>query len=86
MKVLRARLLERQKSSRHAEEAALKKDQVGSGDRSEKIRTYNFPQNRLTDHRIGFTSHNLSAMLDGDIEELLRALIRAEREQKLAAV
>lgn len=86
MKVLRARLLERQKSSRHAEEAALKKDQVGSGDRSEKIRTYNFPQNRLTDHRIGFTSHNLSAMLDGDIEDLLRALIRAEREQKLAAV
>ncbi len=86
MKVLRARLLERQKSARHAEESALKKDQVGSGDRSEKIRTYNFPQNRLTDHRIGFTSHNLSAMLDGDIDDLLRALVRSEREQKLAAV
>lgn len=86
MKVLRARLLERQRTQKHAEEAALKKDQVGSGDRSEKIRTYNFPQNRLTDHRIGYTSHNLSAILDGDIDDLLRSLVRAEREQRLAAV
>ncbi|MBL8021012.1 MAG: peptide chain release factor 1 [Leptospirales bacterium] len=86
MKVLRAKLAERSRNARHEEQSALKKDQIGSGDRSEKIRTYNFPQSRLTDHRIGYSSHNLPAMLDGDLDDLLRSLLRAERESKLAAV
>ncbi|MBX7058755.1 MAG: peptide chain release factor 1 [Leptospirales bacterium] len=83
MRILRARLAEKQESERHAAEAALKKEQVKSGDRSERIRTYNFPQGRVTDHRIGFTAYNLSAFLDGEMDELLEALLEAEREQKL---
>ncbi len=86
MKVLRARLGERQAQARHAAEAAAKKEQVGSGDRSERIRTYNFPQGRVTDHRIGFTAYNLADFMEGSIEELLTALWRAEREDKMTAI
>lgn len=83
MKVLRARLAEKQESESHAVHAAQKKEQVGSGDRSERIRTYNFPQGRITDHRIGFTAYNLPSFMQGDMDELLYALVKAEKEEKL---
>lgn len=83
MKVMRARLAEMQESQRHKTESAAKKEQVGSGDRSERIRTYNFPQGRVTDHRINFTSYNLNAFMNGEMEELLQALIRDEINSKL---
>lgn len=74
MKVLRARILEQQQAVQDAAIRAERKSQVGSGDRSEKIRTYNFPQNRVTDHRIGKTLHQLDAFLDGDLEDMITAL------------
>lgn len=86
MKVMRARLLELRDSQRHQEEAAAKKEQVKSGDRSERIRTYNFPQGRITDHRIGYTAYNLNELMEGDMEDLLQALIQAEKEEKLKAL
>ena len=63
--------------------ASARRSQIGSGDRSEKIRTYNFPQNRVTDHRIGYTSHNLEAFLNGDMNGLIDALASAEAAEKL---
>ena len=86
MRVLRARLLDLAEQAQHAEEAEERRSQVGSGDRSERIRTYNFPQNRVTDHRIGLTLHRLEALLDGDLDELLNALqahAQAERLRNL---
>ena len=74
MRVLRARLLERLESEAHAEMAQARRSQVGTGDRSERVRTYNFPQGRVTDHRIGFTTHRLPEILDGDLDELIEAL------------
>lgn len=74
MKVLRARLLEREREAADAREAAERRSMVGSGDRSEKIRTYNYPQNRVTDHRIGLTLHRLDQVMEGDLDELVRAL------------
>jgi len=89
MKILRSRILENMIQKQNAEEAAARKSLVGSGDRSEKIRTYNFPQDRVTDHRIGLTKHNLPAIMDGgldDIVEALRAYDQAEalKQQALA--
>ena len=86
MSVLRSRLAERQEEAAHSEENTLKREQVKSGDRSERIRTYNFPQGRVTDHRIGYTAYTLEALMDGDMEELLHALIEGEREEKLQAI
>lgn len=83
MKVLRARLAEMQEEQRHAEEARTKKEQVKSGDRSERIRTYNFPQGRITDHRIGFTAYNLTEFMAGNIYDLLNALIEHEKQMKI---
>ncbi|HBS05432.1 MAG TPA: peptide chain release factor 1 [Leptospiraceae bacterium] len=83
MKVMRARLLELREEERHAQEAAAKKEQVKSGDRSERIRTYNFPQGRVTDHRIGYTAYNLNELMEGDMQDLLDAVIQAEKEEKL---
>jgi peptide chain release factor 1 len=74
MKMLRAKLYELEREKLRQERDALRKGHVGTGDRSEKIRTYNFPQDRLTDHRIGFTRHNLSAALAGDIDDVLTQL------------
>jgi len=84
MRYLRARLYQQALDARQAKEAAARKLQVGSGDRAEKIRTYNFPDNRVTDHRVKVTSHNLQAVLDGDIDEFVDALMAAERAAQLA--
>ena len=85
MRILRARILDKMQQDAFAKQASARKSQVGSGDRSEKIRTYNFPDRRVTDHRIGFTSHQLEAMLNGDLDELTDALMAAEREAKESA-
>ena len=82
--LLRAKLYDMELQKQHDEEAELRRSQIGTGDRSEKIRTYNFPQSRVTDHRIGFTSHNLEEVLDGDIEPILDSLIAADQAAKLA--
>jgi peptide chain release factor 1 len=86
MRVLRARLLEVEQTRQEAEMAKARKSQVGTGDRSEKIRTYNFPQNRITDHRIGLTLHRLNQVLDGDLDELFDALIAADQADRLNTV
>src|ERR1700758_565403 len=83
MRVLRARLYEIEMEKQQEALAKERKQQVGSGDRSEKIRTYNFPQNRLTDHRIGFTIHQLDAVMDGKIQPLIEALITHYQAEKL---
>lgn len=85
MQVLRARLLERERQERHAAESAERRGMVGSGDRAEKIRTYNYPQNRVTDHRIQLTLHKLDAIMDGDLDELFDALRTTERAELLRA-
>ena len=86
MTVLRSRLLERKVAEEDAKYAAFRKDQVGTGERSEKIRTYNFPQNRVTDHRIEVTLYNLSNFIDGDLDPLLDPLMNHDLEEKLAAL
>ena len=83
LRILRAHLLEIKERERENEEAQLRKSQVGSGERSEKIRTYNFPQNRVTDHRIGLTLYNLQDVLDGALDELIDALIREYQIEQL---
>jgi peptide chain release factor 1 len=83
MKILRARLYDKFKREKDAEIAAHKRLLVKTGDRSEKIRTYNFPQNRVTDHRIGLTLYNLREILDGELDEIIQALKLADREEKL---
>jgi len=83
MEVLRARLLDARLAEQEAERARMRKTQVGTGDRSAKIRTYNFPQNRVTDHRIGFTMHELGKVMDGDIEPVVEALKLADVEEQL---
>ena len=80
MRVLRARLLDKMEQENRAKATQDRKQKVGSGDRSEKIRTYNFPDRRVTDHRIGFTSHQLPSILDGDLDPLTDALIKAEAD------
>ncbi|MCS7215265.1 MAG: peptide chain release factor 1 [Thermodesulfovibrio sp.] len=83
MKVLRARLLEMERQKKEAERAAERKGQVGTGERSERIRTYNFPQNRVTDHRIGLTLYKLEQILNGEIDEIVDALISHYQAEKL---
>mgnify|MGYP001558451243 CR=1 FL=1 len=83
MKVLRSRLFEMEQAKRNAERSHMRRTLVGSGDRNERIRTYNFPQDRLTDHRIGLTLHNLPGILDGDLDALVRALSDHDREESL---
>jgi peptide chain release factor 1 len=85
MAIIQARLQEREEQKQHDAISADRRSQVGSGDRSEKIRTYNYPQARVTDHRVGFTSYNLSAVMDGDLEDFVNALTVADEAEKLAA-
>jgi peptide chain release factor 1 len=83
MKILKSRLLEKEREKREAEEAAARKSQVGTGDRSEKIRTYNFPQSRVTDHRVGISLYKIDAVMDGDIDEFIDALTAADNAERL---
>ncbi|MGA2028833.1 MAG: peptide chain release factor 1 [Verrucomicrobiota bacterium] len=86
MKVLRSRLLERKIAEENAKYAAQRKDQVGTGERSEKIRTYNFPQNRVTDHRVELTLYNLANVIEGEIDPLIEPLMTHDLEEKLSTL
>ena len=86
MRVLRARILEVEQEKQRAATAEDRKSQVGTGDRSERIRTYNYPQGRVTDHRIGLTLHKLEAIVNGDMDELMDALITAKQSEQLRQV
>ena len=85
MRVLRARVLEKMQEEAMSAEASTRKSMVGSGDRSERIRTYNFPERRVTDHRVGLTLHRLEAILDGDLDEIIDTLITSDQAQRLRA-
>ena len=85
MTVLRSRLYEMERRRKEEALSSVRRSQVGTGERSEKVRTYNYPQNRVTDHRINYSSHNLEGFLDGDIDEMIDALSQDEREQRLEA-
>ena len=86
MRVLRAKVLEMAQEAQQAEQAEERKSQVGTGDRSERIRTYNFPQGRVTDHRIGLTLHKLDFVLNGDIDEIINALIATDQSKRMQQV
>ena len=86
MRVLRARLLEHNRKEHEEKIAKDRRIQVGTGDRSEKIRTYNFPDCRVTDHRIGFTIYDLPNVMEGEMDKIIDALIQAEKKLKLSAV
>ncbi len=83
MKILKSRLLEKEREKKDAEEAAARKSQVGTGDRSEKIRTYNFPQSRVTDHRVGVSLYKIDSVMDGDIDEFIDGLTAADNADRL---
>ena len=85
IKVLKSRLYEKMMEEQHGEEAALRRSMIGSGDRSERVRTYNYPQGRVTDHRIGLTLHKLENVLNGDLDEIIDALTAADQAEKLRA-
>ena len=84
MEVLRSRLLDLKVAEQEAARSRMRKSQVSTGDRSAKIRTYNYPQSRVTDHRIGFTTHDLAGVMDGRIDALMEALHLADIEEKLS--
>ena len=86
MSVLRSRLLDAKIAEENAKYAAVRKDQVGSGERSEKIRTYNFPQNRVTDHRVEVTLYNLANFIEGELDPLIEPLMAHDLDEKLAAL
>ena len=83
MKVLRARIMDKAVTEQQQKIAKERKTQIGTGERSEKIRTYNYPDRRITDHRIGFTVHNLENVLEGDLEEVIMALLKQEKDLRL---
>lgn len=85
LKILRSRLYEKQRSEQDEKRAEERRSQIGSAERSDKIRTYNFPQSRLTDHRIGLTVHNLTSILEGDLDEVIQALVTEHQRAQLAA-
>jgi peptide chain release factor 1 len=82
--MLRARLFERMQEEQDRERGEVRRSQVASGDRSDKVRTYNFPQDRVTDHRISKTVHNLPGVMDGDIDDLIDALVMADQADRLS--
>ena len=84
MEVLRSRLLDLKLAEQEAERSRMRKSQVSTGDRSAKIRTYNYPQSRVTDHRIGFTTHDLAGVMNGALQPLMEALRLADLEERLA--
>ena len=84
MKVLRSRLLAQEQERLAQERANTRKSMVSTGDRSAKIRTYNFPQGRITDHRINYTAYNLESVMDGDISELIEQLKLSEQQEQLS--
>ncbi len=84
LKVIRAKLYEQERARLAAERAASRKSQVGTGDRSERIRTYNFPQSRVTDHRIGYTSHQIDAVMSGELDDFIEHLITVDEAERLA--
>jgi len=84
MAVLRSRLLKKKEDDERARYAAQRRNQIGTGDRSERIRTYNFPQNRVTDHRIGLTLYSLPSVMEGNLDAVIAALQKADFEEKLA--
>ena len=86
MGVLRARLYEAEQAKQDAEIDEARRSQVGTGERSEKVRTYNYPQNRVTDHRVGVNSYNLPAVMDGDIDDFIEALTLDEQTRRLTAI
>ena len=86
MAVLAARIKDRETRELQAKEAATRKDLIGSGDRSERIRTYNFPQGRVTDHRINLTLYKIAAIMDGDMDEVINALAAEHQAEQLAAL
>ena len=83
MRLIRARVYEEYKRRKDEEEGKIRRAKIGTGDRSEKIRTYNYPQNRVTDHRIGFTTNSLDRIMEGKLDELLDALAAADEKRKL---
>jgi len=85
MEVLRSRLLDKMIAEQEAARARERRSQVGTGDRSQKIRTYNFPQNRVTDHRIHYTVHNLQEVMDGNLDDLVNVLRAAGENERLSA-
>ena len=85
LKVLRSRLLAQKQAEYNSELAQKRRSQVGTGDRSERVRTYNFPQGRLTDHRIGLTLYKLNTIMDGVLDEVIDALTTADQAEKLKA-
>jgi len=86
LRILTARVYDLYESEKRAERAADRKVKVGSGDRSQRIRTYNFPQNRLTDHRIGYTAYNLDQVMQGNLDTLVDALLEYDRKTRLASL
>ena len=86
MAVLAARIKDRETRAAQAKEAATRKSLIGSGDRSERIRTYNFPQGRVTDHRINLTLYKIAAIMDGDLDDLANALLAEHQAEQLAAL
>ena len=86
MQVLRARLFEQQRDATQGAEAEARKAMVGSGDRSERIRTYNFPENRISDHRTGYKSYDLDRVLDGDLQAVIDSCVTTDTQARLAAL
>jgi peptide chain release factor 1 len=86
LSVLRSRLYDLELQKQRAADSAARRSMVGSGDRSDKVRTYNFPQDRVTDHRIGKTVHNLPGVIDGDLDDLIDALVMADQADRLSTL
>jgi peptide chain release factor 1 len=86
MAILRARLYQAEQERLSSERSEIRRSQVGTGERSEKIRTYNYPQNRVTDHRIGKTIYNLPAVLNGDLDEFIDELMSTQQAERLQAI